>query len=220
MDDFVGNNAKIIIEWGQLITASIILISLFLLYLLGKNNKYFLPKGILSYMLAFVLSFVIFIGGAAFMKVTNMKPRISKVLAGLEALRSKPAPPFDFNLLSDDTKRNIGDYRGQVVLLNFWATWCAPCVKEMPELNRLHSNYNDQGLVVIALSDEDRSRLLKFDEKIPFSAIAAYSKEFDWADLKTERPNTFLIDREGIVVDYFTGGYDYEYFESKIMDYL
>ena len=90
----------------------------------------------------------------------------------------------------------------------------------MPELNKLQEKYGDQGLVVIALSDEDKERLLKFAKKKPFVVLAAYSNEFNWTDIKSERPITFLINKEGIIVDYFTGGYNYDYFESKVIKYL
>ncbi|WP_435622911.1 TlpA family protein disulfide reductase [Flagellimonas sp.] len=220
MEDFIGNNAKIIVEWGQLITVSIILASTFLLYLLVKNNKYFLPKGFFGYTMTAALILLILVSGLAFSKVTTMKPRVSFVLDGLEALHNKPAPPFEFYVLNDDSRKNINEFKGKVVLLNYWATWCAPCIKEMPELNRLQSKYQDKGLVVIALSDEEKERLLKFSGKKPFTATAAYSKEFNWADIQSERPMTFLINKEGIVVDYFTGGYDFAFFESKISEYL
>ena len=142
------------------------------------------------------------------------------VINGLESLQHKPAPQFAFNLLEDDSKRNLNDYKGKVVLLNYWATWCSPCIKEMPELNRLQDKYATHGLVVIALSDENKDRLLKFGRKTPFTVSVAYSKEFDWGDIESERPVTFLIDREGTIVDYFTGGYDYDFFESKILAHL
>jgi cytochrome c biogenesis protein CcmG/thiol:disulfide interchange protein DsbE len=220
MEDFIGNNAKFIVQWGQLTMATIIIIAIFLLYLLGRNNNYFLPKGFFARSIAIILTFLILISGLAFMKVTNMKPRVSIVLNALEALHNKPAPSFDFYLLADGSKKNISDYKGKVVLLNYWATWCAPCLKEMPELNRLQKKYQDQGLIVIALSDEDKEKLTKFANKRPFIVTAAYSKEFNWADIQSERPMTFLINREGIIVDYFTGGYDYAFFESKISNYI
>ena len=220
MEDFVGNNAKVIVQWGQLISASIIVISIFLYYLLVKKNKFFLPKGFWGYSAAIILTLLIFASSLAFTKVTRMKPRISFVLNELEALHNQPAPTFEFHLLADDSRKSIGDYKGKLVLLNYWATWCAPCIKEMPELNKLQSKYGDQGLVVIALSDEDKERLIRFSEKKPFTVTAAYSKEFNWADIQSERPMSFLIDKEGFIVDYFTGGYDFEFFESKIRDHL
>lgn len=220
MEDFIGNNAKLIIEWGQLITGTVIVTALFLLYLLVRKNRYYLPKGFLAYVLSTVLLVVMAIGGLAFSKVTKMKPRVSTVLNALEELENKPAPPFDFQLLADNSKKNITEYKGKVVLLNYWATWCAPCIKEMPELNRLQEKYRDQGLIVLALSDEDPERLLKFAQKKPFTVTAAYSKEFTWADIQSERPMTFLIDSNGVIVDYFTGGYDFDFFESKVTIYL
>ena len=68
--------------------------------------------------------------------------------------------------------------------------------------------------------DNDYFRAEVDPEKKPFTVTAAYSKGFDWADIQSERPMTFLIDREGVIVDYFTGGYDFEFFESKIRDHL
>lgn len=220
MEDFIGNNAKLIIEWGQLITVLLIIIGIFLLYMIGKKNRYFLPKGFLSYTAAIIIILLILVSSLAFTKVTKMKPRISFVLNSLEQLHNNPAPSLNFNLLADDSKKNISDYKGNVVLLNYWATWCMPCIKEMPELNRLQKIYEDQGLIVIALSDEDRDKLKRYASKNPFTVSAAYSKEFNWADIQSERPMTFLINRDGIIVDYFTGGYNYAFFESKIMEYL
>jgi peroxiredoxin len=90
----------------------------------------------------------------------------------------------------------------------------------MPDLNRLQSKYQDQGLTVIALSDEEKDRLIKFADKRPFIVTAAYTKEFNWADIQSERPITFLVNSEGVIIDYFTGGYDFTFFESKIINYL
>ncbi len=220
MEDFIGNNAKLIVEWGQIITLFIIALCSYLIYKIGEKNKYYLPKGILGYFSAIILVLIISLSCLAFLKVTNMKPRISMVIGALESLHNKPAPEFEFNLLSDNSKKNIKDYYGNVVLLNYWATWCAPCIKEMPELNKLQKKYEGKGLVVLVLSDEEKDKLLKFAQKKPFIAIAAYSTEFDWADIQTERPMTFLINKEGIIVDYFTGGYDLEFFETEILKYL
>ncbi|MBT8218260.1 MAG: TlpA family protein disulfide reductase [Bacteroidia bacterium] len=220
MEDFIGNNARHIVQWGQPVSILLLIVAGFLLYRLVRRNKYYLPKGIFGYLAAAILVLLMLFSGLIFSKVTQIKPRMTQVLTGLDALHNQQAPPFSFKLLADDSERNISDYKGNVVLLNYWATWCAPCIKEMPGLNRLQRNYEDKGLVVLALSDEEKSRLERFAEKYPFTVTAAYSKEFDWADIQSERPMTFLINREGIIVDYFTGGYDYEYFESKVSKYL
>lgn len=220
MENFIGNNAKFIIEWGQMITLMIIVLSAFTYTKWIKKNKYFLPKRFLGYLGTIVLLIATLISSFAFKKVTDMKPRISTVIYELESLHNNPAPAFEMNLLENDIKKNITDYKGQLVLLNYWATWCKPCLKEMPELSRLQEKYKNQGLMVIALSDEDKGRLLKFTLKRPLAVTVAYSKTFTWGDIQTERPMTFLINKDGVIVNYFTGGYDFEFFESKIIQHL
>jgi len=62
-----------------------------------------------------------------------------------------PAPQFNLATLDGDNKR-LSDYQGKVILLNFWATWCAPCREEMPGMQTLYKKYKDQGLVIAAVS--------------------------------------------------------------------
>ena len=70
---------------------------------------------------------------------------------------SEPAPPFEIVTLDGDTLR-LADLHGQVVLLNFWATWCAPCRLEMPGFQRVWEDYADRGVTVIGLSTDRRVR--------------------------------------------------------------
>ena len=77
-----------------------------------------------------------------------------------------PAPGIELTDLVGNPVA-LADYRGQVVLLNNWATWCPPCVQELTVLDRLYKTYRDKGLVVVALSDEPRERLQKFFAQRP-----------------------------------------------------
>jgi thiol-disulfide isomerase/thioredoxin len=75
-------------------------------------------------------------------------------LGHFEAASSRnPAPTVSF-LENGDTARTLADYRGKGVVVNFWATWCPPCVKEMPSLNRLRADLAGEGIVVLALSSD------------------------------------------------------------------
>ena len=73
-------------------------------------------------------------------------------VSGPSVLKTDEAAP-DFELSGIDSKLyHLSDFKGQVVVLNFWATWCAPCVLEMPSLERLHQSLKDKGLRVIAIN--------------------------------------------------------------------
>ncbi len=99
--------------------------------------------------------------------------------------------------------RSLTDYRGQVVLVNLWATWCPPCKEEMPALQAFHDKYADQGFTIIAINDGDPSAdVLQFVED--------YGLTFPvWLDptyMATEQafktlnlPSSFVIDREGTI---------------------
>ena len=216
----MGNNAKFIVDWGLPIIGLVFLLALYFLYRLNRKHKYYLPKGFLGYLGSLTLIFLLFVSFMAFNKVMTIKPRISEVIYALENLKGKPAPAQSFQLVENLETQSIEDYKGSFVLLNFWATWCAPCIKEMPELNKLYDNYKDQGLIVLTLSDETPERVLKFMEKHEIKTVSAVTKKFSWCDIQTERPITFLVDKQGVIIDYFTGGYDYTYFENKIEKHM
>ncbi len=120
----------------------------------------------------------------------------------------KPAPDFTLQDINGVTHR-LSDYRGKVVMLNFWATWCPPCIKEVPEYSELQTEYGPQGLQVlgIALDDEGLSRVKPWVAKhtvdypilLPDSKVtAAYG---DMASI----PVTFIIDRKGIIRTSYVG---------------
>jgi thiol-disulfide isomerase/thioredoxin len=99
----------------------------------------------------------------------------------------------------------LAAFRGRVVLLNFWATWCAPCIREMPSLDRLQAALGDQGLAVLAVS-QDRGGLKvvrPFFERLELDSLAVYldpaGKLAREAGLRG-LPTTLLIDRQGRLV--------------------
>ena len=113
------------------------------------------------------------------------------------------APDFTLSTLSGASLR-LAELRGKVVLLNFWATWCVPCRKEMPAIEALYQHYKDRGLEVLAISLD----------KLSTTVVEAFVKEVgvtyrvaldpSWATARTYGvrglPATFLLDRAGNVV--------------------
>lgn len=114
------------------------------------------------------------------------------------ALRDVAAPPFDTMDILGKTQR-LGDYKGDVVLVNIWATWCSPCRKEMPKLNRLYQERKQQGFIVFGLSDEDLEVQRKFVEQVPVNyPLLTLSGRVPSLYREIARyPAIFLIDRSG-----------------------
>lgn len=120
-----------------------------------------------------------------------------------------PAPLEVFEDLAGARVR-LADFRGQVVLVNFWATWCAPCVREMPTLDRLQAMLAGEGLVVAAVSVDraGRQAVEPFAAKLGLEHLAlfldpksALARAFGLSGL----PTTYLIDRAGRVVRVLAG---------------
>jgi len=109
------------------------------------------------------------------------------------------APPFDTLDISGNSHR-LADHAGRVVVVNAWATWCAPCRREMPSLDRLYRDRKDQGLTVFGLSTEDADVQRKFVEgqvavSYPLLTIRGDVPEM-YRNIQ-RYPATFLIDRMG-----------------------
>lgn len=97
---------------------------------------------------------------------------------------------------------SLSDYRGKVVMLEFWATWCAPCRLSVPELIELHEKYGDRGFAIIAISlDEVAEKVREFKEEfdIPY-VIVIDDKDVNSAYGVFSIPTTFLLDKNGEVV--------------------
>ena len=101
-------------------------------------------------------------------------------------------------------KYKISDFAGKVILLNFWGTYCGPCIEEFPDLKRIESDHPDK-VWVIALSDENRERIMKFVQKIESPTIVGSFASEKWIDLENFRPLTIIIDKNGIIREYCLG---------------
>jgi peroxiredoxin len=136
---------------------------------------------------------------------------------------SKPVLAPEFQAPTpDNAVLRLADYRGKVVLLNFWATWCPPCIQEMPSMQRLYARLAPQGLVVLGVSlDEDGAkRVIPFLARLKLTFPVALDPEQEIAGRygASNLPMTFLIDPEGKVIAAAVGGRDWE--SPAILDYL
>lgn len=114
------------------------------------------------------------------------------------AMQGVPAPAFD-TLDLDGKPQRLADHKGQVVIVNIWATWCGPCRAEMPKLDRLYQQYKDQGLMVYGISNEDADLQRRFRQIVPVNyPLLTLSGQVPslYRDI-ARYPATFLIDRDG-----------------------
>ena len=119
-------------------------------------------------------------------------------LAGAEAI-NVPAPDFTLESRSGENLR-LEDHRGEVVMLNFWASWCGPCRQEMPLMDELYSQYKDLGFIILAVNvDENRDEALRFLDKVPVNYPILYDPESSVSELYEVQamPTTVMIDRNG-----------------------
>ncbi len=113
----------------------------------------------------------------------------------------KPAPAFDAKLLSG-TDFSLANAKGQVVVINFWASWCPPCRQEMPAIERYYSTHKGQGLKVIAVSmDEvtDEAKVYQVMKSYSFDAALEKNSHYQGYGRIWRLPLTFVIDRQGIL---------------------
>ena len=134
------------------------------------------------------------------------------------------APQRSFTLAHDGVERSIAleDLSGDVLLVNFWATWCAPCIHEMPSLDQLQADLADEGLQVVAIS-VDRgglSQVEPFFIDLRLDDLAVYldpkgelARDLDVRGL----PSSYLIDRNGQVVGAMQGAYDWAGEDAKAL---
>jgi thiol-disulfide isomerase/thioredoxin len=128
------------------------------------------------------------------------------------------APPF---LLRDISGRIVStaDWKGKVVILNFWATWCPPCREEIPELVQLQAKYKDKLLIVGASEDEDGpQRVQQFAQRygMNYPIVMATRELIDNYGGVPALPTSFIIDPLGRVMMKHTGLYEYEVYEREI----
>ncbi len=108
-----------------------------------------------------------------------------------------------FNLEGiDGSKKSLDDYKSKFVLLNFWATWCAPCREEMPAMSNLHNAFNDESLEVVGVHvGPSLAGVKKFLESVPVSFTILIDKDMSLANWGVQGlPTTFLINPEGNIV--------------------
>jgi peroxiredoxin len=129
-------------------------------------------------------------------------PQFAAAVSKLEADNER-RQQADFTLTELGGKTwTLKEQRGKVVVLNFWATWCPPCRKEMPDLETLYQQFKEQGLVILAISDEDAGKVRPFiaQQKVTYPILLDPGRKVNELFQIEGIPKTFVYDRNGKLV--------------------
>ena len=190
------------------------------------SKKLILPK-FFCFSLILFLSLFAFTSSMAHSKKSNLTDEDIKLL---KSLRITPPSIWieahDFTgELNDGSTVNLKDYQHRFVLLNFWATWCVPCLKEMPDLEKAYQIMGSKKLIVLAVGmGEDKSSISKFAEKHDFTFPMIADSTLEIARLYGVEniPITYLINPEGVIIGRALGIRDWaspeliEFMDSKL----
>ena len=169
-----------------------------------------------------LLSFIILLS-ASESGADWMQPELSHNLTPV----TKTVAAYDFELQDmDEENKKLSDYKGKVVLLNFWATWCPPCIREMPSMERLHQQVDAKEFKVIAINQmEDIDQVFAFTGQLEIDPT--FEILFDQDSKVSQRyrvrglPTTYLIDKKGKIRYRAVGGREFNHPEVvKIINAL
>ncbi|HEX9727163.1 MAG TPA: TlpA disulfide reductase family protein [Gemmatimonadales bacterium] len=151
----------------------------------------------------------------ALLAAVALSPEMRRVDPGSEA------PEFlAIDIASGDTV-NFADLKGEVVLLNIWATWCAPCEAEMPSLQRLHEEMAAEGLRIVAVSVDvgDTPKVVDWinERRLTFTVLHDRTGRIEQVYQATGVPETFVIDRRGVIVKKLIGPTEWDHPTQKAL---
>ncbi len=156
-----------------------------------------------------VLGAIVLLGAGSFAFQRAYGTKVEQVAIGA------PAPPFTAYTV-DGTRRAVGlnDYRGDVTILNVWATWCGPCKAEMPTLEHLYEMFKSNGLKVVAVSidetaNDDSVRTYARNMGLTFDILHDPQYRIEGAYQVVGYPSSYVIDRDGVIRKVWLGAADW-----------
>jgi cytochrome c biogenesis protein CcmG, thiol:disulfide interchange protein DsbE len=145
---------------------------------------------------------------------------LSGCYSGTRPPRVGSAAP-DFTVRDSDRTVTLSQFKGQVLVLNFWATWCPPCIEEMPSLVRMQARMKAKGVTVLAVSvDVDESNYRRFlkDHNVDLLTVRDPDQKTSGVYGTFKFPETYIIDRNGVMRRKMIGAVDWT--EPEIIDFL
>ena len=202
-----------------IVSAAMMVAGLACVAMVLRDSKGLLPSGGMAWIAAVCSVLLIIAAGSLLALALAGRPE-----AAAEGINA-PAADFAFTLVEDGTSRQLSDYRGNVILLNFWATWCQPCIAELPELDQLQRDFASSGLVVVTVSDEPQEELMRYTDLLPRETVSGFFEPDSLPQpygraLAEGRPISYIVDKDGFLRRYIVGAGNYASFERMLKPYL
>ena len=225
MRDFIAHNAKFVVEWGQLVLLILIIFCIVCIYKIVIIQKYSIINKLSKWSVSLFCFFIIIFSILGILGLSYEKPHTLTVLNKFDKIKNQKAPSLSFKNVLDDEEKNIQDYFGNVILVNFWATWCVPCRVEMPSFEKLYRRYRSEGVAVLAVTlDKNSEQKIKsfFDEyRLSFPVLLDEEGKVERLYPSMTIPFTYVIDRDGRVVARVDGAKNWESNETfEAIEYL
>jgi len=159
------------------------------------------------------------------MNAKRIRTALGLLLVGLLVASCAPAKKKapDFNLTDMNGKPvRLSDYQGKVVILDFWATWCGPCRRGIPDLNALYSDYRGKGLEILGIAVDEGGKEMVQQGMQEHSITIGYPILIGTAEVQKSYggieaiPTTFILDKEGNIVAKYVGLQDKETFVKRL----
>jgi thiol-disulfide isomerase/thioredoxin len=220
MSDTANAIFSFVAFWGLWLGLALLVAALAGMVRLGRGHRRGLPPGWAGR--AGMLALLLVAGASGFFLYAVTGP-LDSLLDGVRRFHhvlGEEVPDLELRRVADDTELHLHELRGDVTLVNLWATWCPPCVHELPELDRLQETYRERGLTVVTLSQEERQKLLDFAAENAYGMTNVYAADVGWLDVGPSRPISVVLDRRGALREFTVGARDYAGFESMVRPYL
>jgi len=169
-----------------------------------------------KYLKHFLIAIAIIVSGLAIRHfIWGPTPAISS-----EALYATSFPD------SEGKMQAIEQWRGKILVINFWATWCPPCREEMPELSRFHEHYRDKGVLVLGIATEEVAKIREFtkETKVSYPLLAGDMDAMNLGNAlgnnKGILPYTVVLNRDGGVVKTYFGQVNHVMLEEALLPLL
>ncbi|MFI5372292.1 MAG: redoxin domain-containing protein [Candidatus Eisenbacteria bacterium] len=220
LDAFLIDHRVAFATWAEPLVWALVPLAMLAMWWLGRGRPYGIPQGAMARM-----------GVVAALAIGTLGLWIGATLRGpfwpiMETTRrlqhtiGRPAPEVVFQRLPDGAPVRLSAFRGRVVLLNLWATWCPPCVVELPALRELERRLGPEGLAVVAVSDEPFADVAAFGQRVSLPSVTGAAPDFAWLPMQGSRPYTLVIDRQGVLRVSVFGRLDADGFERLVRPYL